>query len=629
MRTIKKLIYRWDKSNSVTTTTTVAPTTTTTAAPTTTTAAPTTTTAPTTVAPTTTTTLAPPPQVMGLTAVAVSSSQINLDWDDIVGYAYGIDFYMVYYSLTGTSGWTYIPGAVYPSNFSHTGLNSGTTYYYKVYAYSSVAGSVGPASNVASAMTAATTTTVAPTTTAAPTTTTTAAPTTTTTTVAPDTTPPSQVIGLTVTPVSSSQLNLAWNAATDNVAISRYLVYYSLNGTTGWTFIDSTTLLTLSHTGLNSGTTYYYKVVAVDTSENTGAESNVAFGTTAVTTTTTTTTTTAAPVPINFVEAPLSGIRTFTQTNGATYGPDPQNITYRFTITAWNVGGTGRSIYIGTNQTLSGLNDTIDWSGSPLSQHPNDTWISYDFNGADIGDSATLRAEVIYVQYDGLPSPPYLDLLFNGTGTTTTTTVAPDTTPPTQVTGVSATVADASTVITWNASTDNVGVTEYKIIVSDSETIPTVLTNYTTNLTFTQTGLVNGRQYTVTVQARDLAGNWSTLSTAVNVTPVAATTTTTTMAGDTTPPSQVTGLILSNPINYTVGASWNAATDNVGVTGYEVQYNENLAGWSAGYLSAGTSLQQGGFTGGSNVEVRVRAIDAANNVGAWSAISNIIVTGAA
>jgi len=190
-------------------------------------------------------------------------------------------------------------------------------------------------------------------------------------------------------------------------------------------------------------------------------------------------------------------------------------------------------------------------------------------------------------------------------------------------------VADASTVITWNASTDNVGVTEYKIIVSDSEAIPTVLTNYTTNLTFTQTGLVNGRQYTVTVQARDLAGNWSTLSTAVNVTPVAATTTTTTMAGDTTPPSQVTGLTLSNPIDYTVGASWNAATDNVGVTGYEVQYNEDSIGWSAGYLSASTSMSQGGFTGGSNVEVRVRAIDAANNVGAWSNVSSIIVTGGA
>jgi len=96
---------------------------------------------------------------------------------------------------------------------------------------------------------------------------------------------------------------------------------------------------------------------------------------------------------------------------------------------------------------------------------------------------------------------------------------------------------------------------------------------------------------------------------------------------DTTPPSKVLGLILSTPVDYTVHASWNAATDNVGVTGYEVQYNEDSIGWSDGYLSASTSMAQGGFTGGSNVEVRVRAIDAANNVGAWSVTETIFTTG--
>jgi len=207
-----------------------------------------------------------------------------------------------------------------------------------------------------------------------------------------------------------------------------------------------------------------------------------------------------------------------------------------------------------------------------------------------------------------------------------------DTTPPTQVTGVSATVADASTVITWNASTDNVGVTEYKIIISDSEAIPTVLTNYTTNLTFTQTGLVNGRQYTVTVQARDLAGNWSTLSTAVNVTPVAATTTTTTMAGDTppptttmagdtTPPSQVDGVIVSTPIDYTFRVDWNAATDNVGVTGYIIEESNDDVTWNIAGTTASnvTNITLGGYAGGEYRAFRVRAHDAAFNEGANSA----------
>ena len=74
--------------------------------------------------------------------------------------------------------------------------------------------------------------------------------------------------------------------------------------------------------------------------------------------------------------------------------------------------------------------------------HPDDITISYDFLGERVGDSATLRVEVISVQFDALPSPAFLDLTFAGTTpvatTTTTTTIAPTTTttstaPQTQV----------------------------------------------------------------------------------------------------------------------------------------------------------------------------------------------------
>ena len=205
----------------------------------------------------------------------------------------------------------------------------------------------------------------------------------------------------------------------------------------------------------------------------------------------------------------------------------------------------------------------------------------------------------------------------NASGQVLVATLASDTQAPTQVTGVAISQeTENSFRVSWNASTDNVGVTGYRVYITYGSNPPTALQYDTTSLLYDVTGMTTGVQYSVTVSARDAAGNWSTISTTVNVTLVSS---------DTTPPTKVLRLILDNSLNYTVQASWDAATDNVGVTGYEVQYNEDSAGWSAGYLTSSTSTSQGGFTGGSYVEVRVRAQDAAGNVGAWSAVASTIV----
>jgi len=74
----------------------------------------------------------PPAAPTGLTATAVSSSQINLDWaNNTEG---DLDHYNVYRSTT--SGFTPGPGNFVTertvSNYSDTGLSASTTYYYKV-----------------------------------------------------------------------------------------------------------------------------------------------------------------------------------------------------------------------------------------------------------------------------------------------------------------------------------------------------------------------------------------------------------------------------------------------------------------------------------------------------------------
>ena len=90
-----------------------------------------------------------------------------------------------------------------------------------------------------------------------------------------DNTPPAQVTGLTVTTVSSSQLNLSWNASTDH-----YNVYRNTTSGGPYELVASPTTNSYSDTGLAASTTYYYTVTAVDSGGNEGSASEEANGTT-------------------------------------------------------------------------------------------------------------------------------------------------------------------------------------------------------------------------------------------------------------------------------------------------------------------------------------------------------------
>ncbi len=73
---------------------------------------------------------------------------------------------------------------------------------------------------------------------------------------------PSTPILQTVVPVSSSQIDITWSAATDDIAIAGYRLFRDN------VQIATTTLLSYSDTGLTSSTTYEYTVDAFDTSFN-------------------------------------------------------------------------------------------------------------------------------------------------------------------------------------------------------------------------------------------------------------------------------------------------------------------------------------------------------------------------
>ncbi len=102
-----------------------------------------------------------------------------------------------------------------------------------------------------------------------------------TTLAAADTTPPSAPGTLTASAVSSSQINLSWGAATDNVGVTGYRVERCAGaGCTSFAQIATPTGTTYSDTGLTASTTYSYRVRATDAAGNLGAFSNTGSATT-------------------------------------------------------------------------------------------------------------------------------------------------------------------------------------------------------------------------------------------------------------------------------------------------------------------------------------------------------------
>jgi chitodextrinase len=102
-----------------------------------------------------------------------------------------------------------------------------------------------------------------------------------------DTQPPTAPGTLTATAAGSSQINLSWGAATDNVGVTGYRIERCQGaGCTNFAQIATTTGTSFSDTGLTASTSYSYQVRAADAAGNLGPYSNVASATTQAGTTT-------------------------------------------------------------------------------------------------------------------------------------------------------------------------------------------------------------------------------------------------------------------------------------------------------------------------------------------------------
>jgi chitodextrinase len=97
-----------------------------------------------------------------------------------------------------------------------------------------------------------------------------------------------------------------------------------------------------------------------------------------------------------------------------------------------------------------------------------------------------------------------------------------DTTPPSDVTGLSATAVSSTQInLSWTASTDNIGIAGYDIQrCSGSGCTPTGTLYQTTGIgtTYQSTGLNAATLYRYHVRARDAAGNVSNYSSVAGAT---------------------------------------------------------------------------------------------------------------
>jgi chitodextrinase len=100
----------------------------------------------------------------------------------------------------------------------------------------------------------------------------------------PDTEPPSAPGTLTATAAGSSQINLSWGPATDNVGVTGYRIDRCQGvGCTNFSHLVQLSVpqVTYTDTGLAGSTSYSYQVRAVDAAQNIGPVSNTATAVTA------------------------------------------------------------------------------------------------------------------------------------------------------------------------------------------------------------------------------------------------------------------------------------------------------------------------------------------------------------
>src|SRR5690606_11897269 len=383
--------------------------------------------------------------------------------------------------------------------------------------------------------------------------------------------------GLAATNVASNSATLNWNA----VAGATYDVQYRVVGASSWTTVAVSGVST-SLSGLAASTQYEAQVRSKCSSgSNSAFSSAINFTTTAVQINYCT----SASTNTNDEYISRVQLNTINNPSGAQFYSNFTNISttlnkstqYTITITPTWTGSAyseGYSVWIDYN----GDGDFTDageqvWTRAATSTTPVSD--SYTVPAGATDGATRMR---VSMKYNAIPTAcetftygevEDYTVIIQGAG--------PDVTAPSAPTNLTASgTTQTTTNLSWNASTDNVGVTGYDVYRGAT------LIASVTGTTYQATGLTASTSYTFSVRAKDAAGNISSSSNTVNVTTLSP--------PDTQAPSAPTNLVASGTTQTTTNLSWNASTDNVGVTGYDVYRGATLIASVTGTTHQATGL---------------------------------------
>jgi PQQ-dependent dehydrogenase (s-GDH family) len=300
-------------------------------------------------------------------------------------------------------------------------------------------------------------------------------------------------------------------------------------------------------TGLTVATAYQFYVQAKDAAGNTSPNSN--------TINVTTPDTQAPTVPTSLAASDV------TQTS----------LTLTWTASTDNVGVTGYDIF----QNGIKINESLVTG-----------------TGHNVTGLTAATAYAFYIQATDAAG----NVSANSTTLNITTLSPPDTEAPSDPANLTASsIAQSSLTLNWDASTDNTGVTGYDVFQNGTK----INLSLVTGMSYIVTGLSAVTQYGFYVQAKDAAGNISGNSNTVDIT-----------TPDTEAPAPPTGLATSGLTQTSFTLNWNAATDNVGVTGYDV-YQDNVKINTVPLTVL--SYPVAGLTAATAYQFYVQASDAAGN----------------
>ena len=358
--------------------------------------------------------------------------------------------------------------------------------------------------------------------------------------------PPSAPGNPTVSASTQTTIALAWEAPTDNAGVVGYGVYV------GEILVESTTEPTATIEGLACGSTYGVAVDAYDAAGNRSGK----------------TTMNASTEPCFQPPPPDPGDTSPPSQPGnlAVVASTAISVAVIWAPSTDNVGVMGYGVYVNDSAVSSGSQPSATVSGLTCG-----TAYLFEVDAFDAAGNRSSRAAV-----------------------TVSTAVCADTQPPTAPTTVTTTVRTATSIaLSWSASSDNVGVAGYGLYQAGTAA------GTSAGTTGIFSGLSCNTNYTLAVDAYDAAGNRSQKTTVMVAT---------TACPDTTPPSVPTGLAASNVTQTSLTFAWSAASDNVGVTGYDVyRNNTKMATVTA------TSSNQAALTCGTSYTLAVEAFDAAGN----------------